>query len=180
MNTSPPATPCAVLIVGWTGAFTSILMIVMNIFSLVSSSAMEEMLLSPNLLGTHVPPSLHAVLEVYQYSRYWLLYGIVFFSFVLIAALQFLRLKAWGRRTLEALCWIGLLNAFADSAFSYYSWIVTRDAMGDVMGRHGSGLSGMDQLGILAIALGFILWVIPCLGLLVFLRRSSVRQAVNV
>ena len=180
MNPSFPAIPRAVLIVGWTSACTSILMIVMNIFSLISSSAMEEMLLSPNLLGTHVPPSLHAALEVYQYGRYWLLYGILFFSFVLIAALQFLRLKAWGRRTLETLCWIGLLNAFADSAFSYYSWIVTRNAMGDVMGHSGSGLSGMDQIGILAIALGFVLWVVPCLGLLVFLRRSSVRQAVGV
>ena len=171
--------PRAILVVGWTTAFASIFMIVMNIFSLVSSAAMGEMMPDPNLLGGRMPPSLHAVMQVYQYTQYWLVYGIVYFSFVLVAALQFLRLKAWGRKTFEAACWIGIFNAFADTAFSYYSWHAMKIAMGDLIGQYGGGLSGLHQLGLAAILFGFVLWIVPCVGLIIFVRRPSVTQAVN-
>jgi hypothetical protein len=180
MKPSPPEIPRAILVVGWTTAFASIFMIVMNIFSLVSSAALGEMIPAPTFPGGGMPPSVHAVLQVYQYGQYWLVYGILYFSFVLVAALQFLRLKAWGRKAFEAACWIGIINAFADTAFSYYSWNTMRIAMGDLIGQYGGGLSGLHQLGLAAILFGFVLWIVPSAGFVIFVRRASVRQAMSL
>lgn len=179
MNPSLSGIPRAILVVGWASAFASIFMIVMNIFSVVAAAAMEEMIPASVFPGGRVPSSLTLLLDLNRYTQYWLIYGVVYFSFVLVAALQFLRLKAWGRKALESACWIGIINGLADTAFSYYSWNAMKSAMGDLIGQYGGGMSGVHQLGLAAMFVGLVLWIVPCVGLIIFVRRPSVKQAVN-
>lgn len=177
MNSPAPLLPRSILLIGWSTAFAAIAMMVMNIASLTSSAALEELIPSSLFLNGQAPPSLQAVLDVYELGRYWMMFTTLFFVFVLVAALQFLRLRSWGRQALEAACWIGIMGGVVDAVFSYSSWNAMRIAMSDLMGQYGGGLAGAQQLGVVSILLGFLLWGIPCVALMVFVRSAAAKQA---
>ena len=183
MDTIPsPPKPPSIAIIGWSTIAASILMIVTDLVGLLSFSMLDN-LGSPNapLLSQYLPPSMKKVMELYSYSRWMTWYEICFFLFALVGGVQFLRLRAWGRSALEAVCWLGLLNACLDTLLSYLIWENMRDSLSMVLGAVGGGqYSYMNPVGFFTIALGFFLWVIPSLGMIIYLRRPVIRQAVNL
>ncbi|MEK6755294.1 MAG: hypothetical protein AABZ02_03985, partial [Bacteroidota bacterium] len=112
---------------------------------------------------------------------WWTAYGIVYFLFVLVAGIQFLRMRAWGRSALETACWVGLLNAVIDTLLSYMIWQNMQETMSMVLkGLGGGQYAYLNPLGYIAIVAGFFLWVVPCGGMIVFLRRPKVRETVSL
>jgi hypothetical protein len=157
-------------------------MILVNAMSLLSSSVLDSMDMSRSMpmLSQYVPQSMQKIISLYRYSRWWTGYGLAYFVFVLIAGLQFLRFRAWGRRALEVSCWIGLFNAFLDSALSYMIWSNMQDTLSMVMRGLGGGQSSyMNPLGFFTIVLGFFLWIIPSAAMIVYLRRPKIREAAS-
>ncbi len=142
-------------------------MIVVDAVSLLSYSALNvaDLGLNSALLSEYNPESMKKVLDLYQYSRWWTWYGLFFFIFVLIASAQFVRLKAWGRKALEAACWIGLLNGCVDTALSYWIWKNTQESLAMVFRGIGGGqYSSLNSLGLFTIVVGFLLWIFPSVG----------------
>jgi hypothetical protein len=120
------------------------------------------------------------MLELYTYSRWWTWYGIAYFAFALVAGVQFVRLRSWGRTALEVACWIGLMNAVIDTFLSYEIWSRAQEAFNVVLHSMGGVHSTyLNPLGFFTIVLGFILWVIPAIGLILYLRKSVIRQIVS-
>lgn len=181
--TNPAPKPPSVIIIGWSTVFASGIMVVVNAVSLLSYSMFDTVNLNFNspLLSQYVPQSMKKVMDLYSYSRWWTWYGIFFFLFVVVAALQFLRLKAWGRKALEMACWVGLLNAFVDSTLSYLIWENMQESLSMVLrGAGGGQYSYINPLGFFTIIVGFFLWLIPSVGMIVYLRRPRIRQAVSL
>jgi hypothetical protein len=172
----------SITIIGWTTVVASAIMILVNAMSLLSSSVLDSMDMSRSMpmLSQYVPQSMQKIISLYRYSRWWTGYGLAYFVFVLIAGLQFLRFRAWGRRALEVSCWIGLFNAFLDSALSYMIWSNMQDTLSMVMRGLGGGQSSyMNPLGFFTIVLGFFLWIIPSAAMIVYLRRPKIREAAS-
>ena len=170
-------------IIGWTTVVASAIMIVVNAMSLLSYSVLNSLDMNQNMpmLSQYVPQSMQKVISLYRYSRWWTGYGLAFFVFVLIAGMQFLRLRAWGRKALEISCWIGLFNAFVDSVLSYMIWSNMQDTLSMVMRGLGGGQSSyINPLGFFTIVLGFFLWIIPSAAMIVYLRRPNIREAVSL
>jgi hypothetical protein len=120
-------------------------------------------------------------MDLYSYSRIWTWYGILFFVFALVAGVQFVRLRAWGRKALEIVCWVGIFNALADTLLSFLIWKNMQDTLAMVMrGMGGSQYSFINPLGFFTIILGFFLWIIPSVGMVFYLRRPVIRQAVSL
>ena len=181
--TSPSDRPRSITIIGWSTVLASSIMIVVNVVSLISYSVFNSAGLNLNtpLLSRYIPESMKKVLDLYEYSHWWTWYGVFFFVFVLIAATQFLRLKAWGRTALEVACWIGLFNGFVDTALSYWIWKNVQESISMALqGIGGSQYSSMNSLGLSAIVVGFFLWIIPSIAVIAYLRKPAIRQAASL
>jgi TRAP-type C4-dicarboxylate transport system permease large subunit len=117
------------------------------------------------------------VMDLYSYSRVWTWYAIVFFGFALVAGVQFARLRDWGRKALEIVCWVGIFNALADTTLSYMIWKNMQDTLSMVMrGMGSSQYTFVNPLGFFMIVLGFFLWIIPSVGMIIYLRRPIIRK----
>ncbi len=164
----------SVSVVGWSTILVSIIIIFSEIISVSENSMMNQF----NVLFSAFPQAQHgfdSMMDLFQYSRVWSVYTILYFSFVLVGALQFLRFRALGRTILEIACWVGILNACADSLLGYILWKNMEAAFSAVMRNMGMGLGNLNPLGMVTIVLGFFLWIIPSIGMIVYLRSPKLR-----
>jgi len=175
--------PTSIPILGWSTIAASALMIIVNLSSLVTTSALEALNLnfdSP-VFAQYVPQSMKSMLDLYTYSRWWTWYGVFYFGFTLAAGVQFVRLRAWGRSALETARWIALLNALVDTILSYKIWSSAQETFTVVLRAMGGSHSAyLNPLGFFTIVVGFLLWVVPAAGMIVYLRRSAIRQTVSL
>ena len=183
LPTTPPPQPPSIRVIGWSTIFASGIMIIVNIFGLFTYANFDSMKLDleGGLLSQIVPQSMKRVMDLYSYNRWWTWYGIFYFLFVLFAAFQFAKLRAWGRSALEAACWIGLLNAVIDCTLSYLIWKNTQEALAMALRGVGGGQYGyLNPLGLAAIVVGLFLWIIPSAGMILYLRSTKIRLAVSL
>lgn len=176
-----PKTPPSIPIIGWTTLIASVLLAFLNIISLFTYNVMDQMGLNLPALSQYLSDSMNGIMELYRYQRIWTMYNIGYLIVVAIAAIQFLRLRASGRAMLEVACWVGLLSACVDTAVSYYIWKSMQSLMVAVFsGVGGSQYSSLNSVGYYSIVLGFFLWIIPCVGMIIYLRRPAIREAVSL
>ena len=179
MRTPAPASrPISIPVIGWSTIMASVIMIAVDLMSLISYNSLESLYLDSSMLSQYVPQGVKKVMDLYAYSRVWTWYGILFFAFALVAGIQFVRLREWGRKALEIVCWVGLFNAFVDTSLSFLIWKNMQDTLSMVTrGMGGSQYSFINPLGFVTIVLGFFLWIIPSAGMIIYLRRPAIRQA---
>jgi hypothetical protein len=113
--------------------------------------------------------------DMFEYNRIWSIYSISYFLVTLIGGIQFVRFQESGRRILELACWVGMLNACVDTTASYMFWKDMETAMRAVVGGMELALSQVNPIGLGAIIVGFFIWVIPSMGIIVYLRRPLLR-----
>jgi hypothetical protein len=184
MDTAGPTTRLpSIAVLGWTTVIASAIMIVVNGMSLLSYSMLDSLDLNMNmpLVSQYIPQSMKKVMDLYRYSKWWTGYGILFFGFALVAGLQFLRHRAWGRKALEITCWIGIANSIVDTSLSYLIWKNMQDTLSMALrGLGGGQYSYINPLGFFTIVVGFFLWVVPSVGMIIYLRRPAIKEAVNL
>jgi hypothetical protein len=176
-TTGPSPRLPSITIIGWVTVIASAIMIVVDAMSLLSYGMIDTLDLNINMpmVSQYVPQSMKKVFDLYRYSRWWTGYGILFFGFVLVAGIQFLRFRAWGRKALEAACWIGLVNALVDTALS------RQDALSMALqGMGGGQTSYINLLGFFTIVVDILLWIIPSVGMILYLRRPAIRQSASL
>jgi hypothetical protein len=176
---TPQQPPRSIMIIGWATIAASAIMIVVNLMSLASSSILDSLggALGAQLSPQSFPESMKHVFQMYEYSRWWTWYGIGYFCFLLVAAIQFLRLRAWGRSALEVACWIGLMNAMVDTTLSIWIWKSTQEALSMVLRNFGGGqYTFLSPLGFITIGAGFLLWIVPSAAMIWYLRKPAIRQ----
>ena len=167
----------SVRIIGWSTAILSIIMILSEIFNLLTNP-MEQLNMVFNIFP-QAKSSMDAMMDMFQYSRIWSVYMILYFWFVFFGSIQFIRFQVVGRMILEIACWIGILNACIDSFLSYILWKNMQSALSAVTGTMGMGLGNLNPLGIITIILGFFLWIIPTIGMIV-LTKTRIESADEV
>jgi hypothetical protein len=164
----------SIRVIGWSTAIFSII-IILSEFSNLLTNPMEQF----NIVFQMFPQakgSMDAMTEIFQYSRIWSAYSVLYFCFVLLGSIQFLQFKTAGRLNLEIACWIGMFNACADTFLSYTLWKQMQAALSRVEGTLGMGLGNLNPFGVAAILLGFFLWIIPTIGLVVYLRKPALKS----
>lgn len=165
--------PRSIFVVGWSTILFSIIIILTEFFNLLSNP-MEQL----NVLFSAFPQarnSMESVTELFQYNRIWSIYTILYFFGVLAGAVQFVRLQEIGRKILEIACWVGMVNACADSLLSYIFWKQMQTALSSLMGNMGMSLGYVNPLGTITIILGFFLWIVPSIGMILYLRSPKIR-----
>jgi hypothetical protein len=162
-----------VRIIGWSTALFSII-IILSDFSNLLSNPMEQLQMVFDMLP-QTRSGTNAFADMFQYNRIWSVYSIVYFSFVLFGSIQFIRFQAIGRMVFEIACWIGIVNACIDTCMSYMLMKQMQKTLSVVIGTMGVSLGNLNPLGIAAIILGFFLWIIPTIVLIVYLRKPELK-----
>jgi hypothetical protein len=116
-----------------------------------------------------------AIAEMFQYSRIWSVYLILYFLYVFVGSIQFIRFKAIGRMILEIACWVGLMNACIDTCISYMLWKQMQAMLSTVTGIMGMELGNLNPWGMATIIFGFFLWIISTIGMIVYLRKPALK-----
>lgn len=165
--------PRSISVIGWSTILFSTIIILTELFSLLSNP-MEQF----NVLFNAFPQArngMESVTELFQYNRLWSIYTILYFFVVLTGAIQFVRFHAIGRTILEIACWVGMVNACIDTLLSYLFWKNMQTALMSVMGTMGMSLGSINPLGMITIILGFFLWIIPSIGMILYLRSPKIK-----
>ena len=163
----------SVRFIGWSTAFFSIIMILSEI-SHVLSDPLDQIKMILQIIP-HGKSGMDAIAELNQYSRMWSVYTIVYFWFVFFGSIQFIRFQAVGRRMLEIACWAGIVNACIDSILSFMLWKQMQTALSNIPGTMGMGLGNINPIGMSTIILGFVMWIIPTIGMVLYLRKPALK-----
>jgi hypothetical protein len=165
--------PRSITVVGWSIILFSAI-IILTEFSSLFSNPMEQF----NALFSTFPQarnSMESITELFQFSRMWSIYTIFYFSIVLTGAIKFVQFRPIGRTILEITCWVGMTNAFVDTLLSYILWKNMQSALSHAIGAMGINLGNINPLGIFTIILGFFLWIIPSIGMILYLRKPEIK-----
>jgi hypothetical protein len=163
----------SISVIGWSTILFSIIIIFSEFFSLLSNP-LEQLNPIFNMLP-QARISMESMTDLFQYDRIWSIYTILYFLAVLGGAIQFVRFQAIGRAILEIACWVGMINACIDSLLSYILWKNMQAALSTVMGTMGISLGQINPWGIITIIIGFFLWIIPSIGMILYLRNPKIR-----
>jgi hypothetical protein len=167
----------SISIIGWSIILISAIMILAEFFSLFSNP-LEQL----NTLFRMIPQArsgTESITVLFLFNRFWSVYTILYFLVVLAGAIQFVRFRRMGRTILEIACWIGILNACADSFMSYLFWTNMQAALVSAMGTMGMNSKYLNPIGIITIISGFFLWIIPSFGMVLYLRNLKVKAAMR-
>lgn len=166
----------SVSIFGWSTIFVSFLLILSQLLNLMISGSMDQVaaLLGgyPGLRTTALGP----VMDMFAYNRIWSIYSIFYFLVTFAGGIQFIRFRESGRKILEIASWIGLVNACVDTTVSYNFWKRMETSLSGLAGGTGISVDQMSPLGLGAIIAGFFLWIIPSIGIIIYLRRPLLKS----
>jgi hypothetical protein len=165
--------PRSISVIGWSTVLISIIMILTEFISLLSNP-LEQFNVLINTFP-QVRNGMESMTQMIQYNRIWSIYTIMYFIFIFVGAIQFIRCQSIGRTILEIACWIGMINACVDSLLSYILWENMQAALSSVMGTMGMSLGYINPLGMITIILGFFLWIIPSIGMILYLRSPKIK-----
>jgi hypothetical protein len=77
---------------------------------------------------------------------------------------------------LEIAGWVGLLNACVDTLLSYSIWKNMQAMMSAVSGLMGMRGGDLNPLGLVTILAGFFFWIVPAIGMIVYLRKPKLTE----
>ena len=165
----------SVQIFGWSTIVVSVILMFSQLLNLAITDSVNQL---SQLVGAY--PGFKSgvmgpMMDMFEYNRIWSIYSIVYFIVTLVGGILFVRFKEVGRKILEVACWVGILNAFIDTAISYSFWKQMEAAVTATVGGMGMSLDQLNPLGLGAIIVGFFIWVIPSSGIIIYLRRPSLR-----
>ncbi|MFH0990622.1 MAG: hypothetical protein V1799_11470 [bacterium] len=170
--------PKSIAVFGVTTLIASVILFLMEGFGLLTYTALDSLGLSDQLLTQFLPSSFNEISEYYRYSH-WLSYvKLLFFLTTGISAAFFLRYDERGRRGLEIACWIGLLLGGIETSISVAIWRSTKALLQPLLSLYGSAGSLMvSQAGTASIIFGTVLWIVPSVFIILYLRQSKIRFA---
>lgn len=174
----PGKRPTAMTVIGWLFIIGSAFMILSAGMGLWALSLMRQTTggrLPP------LPPDAPAMFRVmYGLLPYFWLLGrlqIAFALFVIFAALQFLRRRAWARTALESVTWLGLVFAAGFTLLWAASWV----SMASTVPAQPGAPSPMffTIVGVVIAVVVAAVWATPLIVILVFLRGRTIREVVR-
>ncbi|MGB2867040.1 MAG: hypothetical protein WBD36_01195 [Bacteroidota bacterium] len=175
----PPAgtRPVSVRIVGIPLLVVAFVSIILNVSNLVLPNELESGLKMLHQISrmpdSTMEESLYGLITL---SRILAGVEILYFLVAAIGAVGFLQLREWGRKILEIGCWVGLGFGAGETVLSYTIWREMQLSLAGLLKSLGAGQYTLaTPLGMAAILLGLLLWVVPTVGIGVYLRRPNVR-----
>jgi hypothetical protein len=160
---------------GWSTIIVSVILILSQFLSIAISNSVDQITGLVDGYPGIKNGALRSMSDMFTYNRIWSVYSIGYFLVTLVGGILFVRFQETGRRTLEIACWVGILNACVDTTASYIFWNDLETAMIGLAGGMGISGSQLNPLGLGTIIVGFLIWIVPSIGIVFYLRRPSLK-----
>lgn len=161
--------------IGWSAIAISIIVVISESINLLLYNPARQLDFILQMLPNQRRAELSTSVNIFRYSQIWSVYTILYFLFVLLGAVQFIRFRASGRTLLEYAASIGILNACLESSLNFAIWKNLQSILSSVVGYLGVPAQNFRPFGILSIIGSFALWIVPSVSLIVYLRKPAVR-----
>ncbi len=176
MNTTSPTRPTGVTITAWLWIVVGAFMIFSAVMGGLAYSVMRQ-LDKPGVTGGNVPPGFELMNFMFQNFGAVLAVQCVVAVVAIWAGIDLLRLKAWARSAIEALCWLGVLWTVGFGIYWLYMWISMTGQMPS--GAVPGGGDTFQVMGLVMGVVGMLMFAIP-LGIMIrYLRGREVRGAIT-
>jgi len=166
--------PTPVTVIGWifiAGAVFSLLASSLGLVTFANLYQMRKLLLPP---GAGQDPAFLRFVMRYVLPLLGLLLPVSLF--VVYAAVQFLKLKAWARVALEAMAWLGAAYILVSGCF--WIFVFLKFLFSPPLPGVTTDYPPLLRVLFVAVsALSTIVWLLPVLALIFFLRFQPVRDA---
>lgn len=170
--------PSSVTMIGW-------LFIIVATCMLISGGMSFMVFISMKLIGVDISQQMPKEMQgpfgfmeiIVKHFSLMLFLEIMFSLFVMISAIQFLRLKAWGRTALEAISWLGLVYLVSLGIIFVFSWIRVVSSVVVVKTAFGPPLIFAMFLLIASIA-NIAIWGVLLIFIIKLLRGKTIKEAV--
>ena len=176
MNAVQKKRPTAVTVIGWIFIAGAILMILSGGMGFAAFSFMQQ-------LGEEMPPTFEGapfqfgVMEViFQHFGLIAMVQVALAVFILIASIQFLRLRRWARTALEVIAWLGLVYIVGFGIFWVASWLDITSSIPVTEGTSGPS-SIFDIVGAIMGSVVALAWAVPLVVIIILLRGKTIRGA---
>jgi hypothetical protein len=173
---APPRTPAgrpdSVTLLGWGFSGLAVLMALGGISGLMKARLIEDALsgIVPRMTGD-MPLVFKAMLAFFRHLGLFSLLEILVAAFMLAAGIQFLRLRAWARTSLEGISWLWLALVVCAGGLWLASWAgMSGGANAPFLFTATGAVIGFAVTGVAAAA--------PTVAIF-FLRGKTVRAAVS-
>jgi hypothetical protein len=168
--------PRSVTVIAWVWIITGVLMVVSSVVLLLAYTMVKKM-----AAGQPFPPAMPAELEALLplFGHVGLSISIQLASAVitLVAGIAFLKLRAWARTTIEAICWLSLLYVVGLGIYGTFSLA----GLAGNMPRGALPVSG-GAFTAVAVVAGIVVtavFAVPLAVMIRSLRGREIREAVR-
>lgn len=115
--------------------------------------------------------------RAFQYLVLWIAAQILIGAFVIVAAVQFMRLRAWARTALEVVSWLGLAYVIGTGIMSVAAW-------GKISGMaskagFGSAPSAFGTMGLILSVGTMVVFAVPLIVVIWHLRGETISKVVR-
>ena len=125
-----------------------------------------------------IPGQLRIMKFVFQHFERIAMLQCAIAILVIIASIQFLRLRRWARTALEVIAWLGLVYVVGFGIFWVVSWIGITSNIPSTDGAPGpSPLFGI--FGAVMVSVVTLFWAAPLVVIIIFLRGKTIREALS-
>jgi hypothetical protein len=168
--------PTAITVIGWIFIINAILMILSSGMGFMAFTFIHRMSGSrpPSLM--ELPQQLRVMTTIFQYFGILALLQIAFAVFMLIASIQFMKLRQWAKTAIEVISWIGLVYVVGFGIFWVTSWIAITSNI-PVTGRSHDLPSMFNVFGAVMGALVMAVWAVPLIIIIYFLHKQTIKEA---
>jgi hypothetical protein len=167
--------PTAVTVIGWIFITNAILMILTGGMGFMAFSFIHRMAGDIPAFPAKFSQHMRVMQIIFQHFGILALSQIAFAIFMLIASIEFLKLRAWARNALEIISWIGLVYVVGFGIFWVTALLDVTSSMHVAEGSHNvQSLFGI--FGAVMGALVMAVWAVPLIIIIYFLHKKTLRE----
>jgi hypothetical protein len=176
MNAIQKKRPTAVTVIGWIFIAGAILMILSGGMGFAAFSFMKQMGVERPPIPEQAPFQFSVMEVIFQHFGLIAMVQVVLAIFIIIASIQFLRLRRWARTALEVIAWLGLVYLVSFGIFWVVSWLEITSNIPVTEGAQGP----TPMFNIFGAVMGSVVtlfWAAPLVVIIIFLRGKTIRGA---
>jgi hypothetical protein len=167
--------PASIAVIAWSYIVLALFVLLVSGVSIFGSQYVNQQM---ETMPNEILESFPGMGFVIQHSGLLLILQTIVAIFMLIAGIEFLRLRAWARTAVEILTWLCVVFAVTIVLFFIMTWI---NMVSQMMAFEDNG-GTLSMLTVVGIGVGLVLmvlFVIPLLMMIRALRGKAVRDAVS-
>jgi hypothetical protein len=165
-------------VIGWIFIAGAILMILSGGMGFAAFTFMKQTAGGIPPVPEEIPGQLRVVKIAFQHFELIAIVQCAFAIFVMIASIQFLRLRSWARTALEIIAWLGLVYLVGFGIVWVVSWIGITSNIPLTEGVSGPS-SMFNIVGVVLGSVVTVCWALLLVVIIIFLRAKTIRTAVG-